>query len=257
MNSNKNIISNKKIDLKDKYNYTLNGIEHQIPLNSNIIINSEPLNEKILISNKFLIKYLHDLFSLNSIDYFITYHTLLGYYVFEGINLFKKNIYLCISDHHLNKLLKLKEQIIKDDFIFEEKDNYYIIKTSFFDKIIVSSYIYIIKNDENKKLIHSINNIESILDFYDIYPLQEKNYEEFKIFIPNKIDNVLNSYLFNLNSIIFNSDSINELKNKKNNINNDNLFSNNTLIDENNNSTHSNDFDNSSIFFKIFNIFKN
>ena len=41
--------------LNDKYNYTLNGIEHEIILNNNLIINKEPIDEKILISNKYLI----------------------------------------------------------------------------------------------------------------------------------------------------------------------------------------------------------
>ncbi len=217
MNSKKNILNQKKIDLTDKFNYTLNGIEHQISLNSKINISCEPLDEKILISNKLLIKYLHDLFNLNNIEYFISYHTLLGYYVFEGIHLFKKDLYLCIPDHHINKLLKLKEQIKKDDFHFEEKNDYFIIKTCFFDKIQVLSYIFIIKNDENKKIIHTIENIESNLDFYDIYPLQEKKYEEFTIFIPNKIDNVLNSYLFNINNINFNTKDNENILNYKNN----------------------------------------
>ncbi len=231
MTSKKNILNtknSKNIDLTDKFNYTLNGIEHQISLNSKISILCEPLDEKILISNKLLIKYLHDLFNLNNIEYFICYNTLMGYYVFEGIHLFKKDLYLCISDHHINKFLKLKEELKKDDFYLEEKDDYYIIKTSFFDKTYVLSYIFIIKNDENKKLIHKIDNIESKLDFYDIYPLQEKKYEEFTVFIPNKIENVLNSYLFNLNNIVFNKkDDIlfNNTKNK-NNLKNNNQYNN-------------------------------
>ncbi len=240
----------KKIDLTDKYNYTLNGIEHQISLNSKISIQIEPLDEKLLISNKFLIKYIHDIFFSHNIEYFITYNTLMGYYVFEGIHLFKRDLYICIPDHHLNKLLKIKEQIIKDDFIFEEKEkeNLYIIKTSFFDKIVVNCFIHIIKNDENKKLIHHIDQFESKLDFYDIYPLQEKKYEEFSIFIPNKIENVLNSFSFNLNSIVFNEKEKISLyntnhkdKNKKNKIEK-NIFS-ESLQSNESNSSNQFDFD--------------
>jgi hypothetical protein len=263
MEHKKNTIYNKKIDLNDKFNYTLNGIEHQISLNSRIIIKNEPLNEKILISNKFLLKYIHDLFKIHNIEYFISYYTLLGYYVFEGINLYHKDLYICIPDHHYNKLIKLKEDIKKDDFIFIEKENYISIKTILFDKITVSLYIFFIKTDDDKNMIHSIHNIESKLNFYDIYPLQEQKYEEFTVSVPNKIDNVLNSYQININHIIFenNNDSKNfednhkskkkELKynNIEENILNNNI--NNNYVHYDNNNEH-----NYPILSKFFSIFK-
>lgn len=234
----------------DKYNYTLNGIEHQIDLNNNQIkISSEPFNDKILISNKFILKYINDLFDFHNIEYFITSHTLLGFHVFNGINLFEKDNYICIFDHHYNKLKKIKDDIIKDNFYYEEKtfkDNGHIesefneenpnfikINGSFFDKIIVNCYIFILKSDDNKILnhrsfnentcyqatasadIHKANSAlclgattkRKIIDyiefeFYDIYPLKQIEFEEFKMFVPNKINNVLIKYNYNLNNIV-------------------------------------------------------
>ena len=42
---------------KDKYNYSLNGIEHEITLNHTLKIEQKPINEKILVSNKYILKY--------------------------------------------------------------------------------------------------------------------------------------------------------------------------------------------------------
>ena len=42
---------------KNNYNYILNGITHEIPLNSNIKIRVDPINEEQLISNKYMIKF--------------------------------------------------------------------------------------------------------------------------------------------------------------------------------------------------------
>jgi hypothetical protein len=58
--------------MKDKYNYSLNGIEHEIILNHTLKIDQKPLNEKILVSNKYLMKYINDLPDLHKykkIDY--------------------------------------------------------------------------------------------------------------------------------------------------------------------------------------------
>ena len=44
--------------MNDKYNYSLNGIEHEIILNDCLKIDQKPINEKILVSNKYLIKYI-------------------------------------------------------------------------------------------------------------------------------------------------------------------------------------------------------
>lgn len=214
----------------DKYNYTLNGIEHQIDMNNNQIkICSEPFNDKILISNKFILKYINDLFDFHNIEYFITSHTLLGFHVFNGINLFEKDNYICIFDHHYNKLKKIKDDIIKDNFNYEEKifkenghiesefneenhnQNFIKLSGSFFDKIIVNCYIFILKSDENKILNHRSFNENIEFEFYDIYPLKHIKFEEFKMFAPNKINNVLIKYNFNLNNIVL----------KKNNKTND------------------------------------
>ena len=62
--------------LKNNYNYILNGISHEININSSIKIQSYPLDEKKLLSNKFMIKIINDLFEYLSIDYCIINKTL-------------------------------------------------------------------------------------------------------------------------------------------------------------------------------------
>ena len=75
---------------KDKYNYSLNGIEHEITLNHNLKIDQKPINEKILVSNKYILKYINDLFDFHSIEYCLVSHALLGVYIFNGINIFNQ-----------------------------------------------------------------------------------------------------------------------------------------------------------------------
>ena len=89
--------------LNDKYNYNLNGIEHEIILNHTLKIDQQPLNNKILVSNKYMIKYINDLFDYNSIEYCFINNTLLGVYIFNGVNIFNGNIELCISESNLLK----------------------------------------------------------------------------------------------------------------------------------------------------------
>ena len=82
--------------LKNNYNYILNGISHEIEIKSNIKIKQNPLDEIVLISNKFMLKFINDLFDYNSIEYTLMGNTLLGCEIFKGINIFKKIIYLII-----------------------------------------------------------------------------------------------------------------------------------------------------------------
>ena len=134
------------MNITDKYNYTLNGIQHQIPLQSNLLIQKKPLDEKILISLKFLIKYIHDLFLFHQIDYFLLSHTLLGLYIFKGIHIFHPQLEIGISSNHLYKLNKIKDEIIQDDFHFDNSSlpHFITISSSFFKYTTVSITIYII-----------------------------------------------------------------------------------------------------------------
>ena len=93
--------------LKNNYNYILNGIPHEVNINSSIKIKSDPLEEKKLLSNKFMIKILNDLFLYLSIDYCIINQTLLGHKIFKGINIFEEDL------HAKNKKAKLTSNIEK------------------------------------------------------------------------------------------------------------------------------------------------
>ena len=189
----------------DKYNYSLNGIEHEIILNHSIKIDKHPINEKILVSNKYLIKYINDLFQFHSIEYCLVSHSLLGSYVFNGVNIFNHSIELCTLDSNFIKLKKIEDEIIKDDFKIEFNEKNIKISTIFFDKIKVYLYIYPLENEMNsdKLTYFTHDNKYMVHDFYDIFPIKQNKFEEFEVSVPNKIEKVLIHYNFDLNYICF------------------------------------------------------
>lgn len=195
------------MNITDKYNYTLNGIQHQIPLQSNLLIQKKPLDEKILISLKFLIKYIHDLFDYHHIDYFLLSHTLLGLYIFKGIHIFHPHLEIGISSNHLYKLNKLKDEMIQDDFLYDNSSlpHFITISSSFFKQTSVSITIYIIyqNEDDKKELFHHHENKKIIHELYDIYPIEKTKFEEFEVCVPKKIENVLTHYSFHLQFLHF------------------------------------------------------
>jgi hypothetical protein len=190
---------------KDRYNYKLNGIEHEIILNNNIKIDMKPIDEKILISNKFMLKYINDLFDYYNIEYFIINNVLLGSYVFNGVNIFQKNLEIATLSINLHKIKKIEDEIKNDDFQIVYNDNYIKITTTFLKKYKTSIYIYLVNNnsDDDSITYKLYNNTELYHKFYDIYPIKKEKFEEYTISIPNKIENVLLSYNFNLNYIVF------------------------------------------------------
>lgn len=208
--------------MKDKYNYSLNGIEHEIILNHTLKIDQKPLNEKILVSNKYLMKYINDLFDYHSIEYIVVGNTLLGVYIFNGINIFNQTLELCTLENNFFKIRKIEDEIKNDNFDIIFNDNYIKISTIFFDNIRSTIYIYPLNNDQNEDALNYItyNNQTIIHPFYDIFPIKKNNFEEFNISVPNKIDKVLESYNFNLNYIVFtkkkkdNKKIIEEVENK-------------------------------------------
>ena len=191
--------------LSDKYNYTLNGIEHEIILDNSIKIDKNPLNDKILVSNKYMIKYINDLFDYNSIEYCFVGQSLLGIYIFKGINIFDPLLEICTSDNNFFKLKKIEEEIKNDGFDIVFNDHYVKISTIFFDNIKTFLYIYPLENQINDDLLkyNTLNNKTMYHEFYDIYNIKKTTFEEFEVSIPNKIEKVLQSYEFNLEYIIF------------------------------------------------------
>lgn len=191
--------------MRDKYNYSLNGIEHEIILNHTLKIDQKPLNEKILVSNKYLMKYINDLFDYHSIEYIVVGNTLLGVYIFNGINIFNQTLEICTLENNFFKIRKIEDEIKNDDFNITFNDNYIKISTIFFDNIKSTIYIYPLNADQNDDSLNYItyNNETINHHFYDIFPIKKSNFEEFSISVPNKIDKVLESYNFNLNYIVF------------------------------------------------------
>ena len=190
---------------KDKYNYSLNGIEHEITLNHTLKIDQKPINEKILVSNKYILKYINDLFDFHSIEYCLVGNSLLGVYIFNGINIFNPTLEICTSDSNFFKIRKLEEEIKNDDFVIQFNEKYIKISTVFFEKIKSTIYIYPLEKEAiNDGLTYNTydNNI-IIHTFYDIFPIKKNKFEEFEISIPNKMDKVLESYNFDLKYITF------------------------------------------------------
>lgn len=189
----------------DKYNYSLNGIEHEIILNDKIKIEQKPINEKILISNKYIIKYINDLFDYNSIEYSFIGDSLLGIYIFNGINIFNNKIEICTLDTNFYKIKKLEDEIKKDDFNIYFNEKNIKISTVFFDNVKTHIYIYPLVNDTINDLLNyvTIDNLLISHHFYDIFPIKKTIFEEFQVSSPNKVEKVLETYNFNLNYISF------------------------------------------------------
>jgi hypothetical protein len=217
--------------IDNKYNYSLNGIEHEIILNNNIKIDNKPIDQKILVSNKYILKYINDLFDTYNIDYSLVGNTLLGSYIFNGINIFNSKLEICTSDINFFKIKKLEQDIINDGFDIIILKEYIKISTIFFDKIKSIIYIYPLEKDVENDIFKyiTIDKIYIYHSFYDIFPIKKTQFEEFEISIPNKSDKVLESYGFNLNFISF--DNHNNYNNYNNNHNN-NHNHNNQIIDE-------------------------
>lgn len=191
--------------LSNKYNYILNGIEHEIILNDKIKIDKESINDKILISNKYMIKYINDLLDYHSIEYCFIGQSLLGIYVFNGLNIFDSLLEICTSDNNFFKLKKLENEIKEDGFEIIFNNNHIKISTIFFNNIKTYIYIYPIENEIENDLLkyNTLNNKTIYHNFYDIYNIKKINFEEFQVSVPNKIEKVLKSYDFNLDYIVF------------------------------------------------------
>lgn len=190
--------------MKDYYNYSLNGVYHQIELNNKIKISDKPKNEINLYSQKLLLKYINDLFQKYDIDYFIANNTLLGYNIFSGINIFKNYIELTVMDTYINKIENLKEKIIADDFNIIINEKYIKISTVFINECTVTMFIYYLKQDREMDQLYTVIKDKTYYHkFYDIYPLEKKEYEDIIVSVPNKIDKVLKNYEIKTENIVF------------------------------------------------------
>jgi hypothetical protein len=203
--------------LNNNYNYKLNGIEHEIILNNNLKIDQKPLNEKILVSNKYMLKYINDLFDYYSIEFCLLNNTLLGLYIFNGINIFNSTLEIGITENNIHKIKKIENDIKYNDFNILFNDNYIKISSIFLDKIKTTIYIYLLKSNNESDLIEYKNIDNNIInyEFYDIFPIKKQKFEEFEISSPNKIEKVLIAHNFNLNYIIFTTKNIQNNSNKK------------------------------------------
>lgn len=189
--------------LKNNYNYILNGISHEIEIKSNIKIKQNPLDEIILISNKFMIKFINDLFDYYSIEYSLMGNALVGCEIFNGINIFKNDIELITLKNNKLKIKNLEEYLINNNFNINIFEDYIEINTIFFSNYKSSVIIYLLDNSrKNLVMIKNKNNIFNF-DLYDIFPIKKKIFEEYEVSVPNKINELLKKYLIDINTITF------------------------------------------------------
>ena len=189
--------------IKNNYNYILNGINHEIEIKSNIKINQEPIDEIILISNKFMLKFINDLFNYNSIDYCLIGQSLLGYKVFSGINIFHDKLEVIILKNNKFKIEKLNNFIHDNNFNINYFENFIEINTVFFLDYKCKIYIYLLDNIKQNLILEDEEKNIFYFDFYDIFPISNKKLEEYEISVPNKIDILLNKMTINTNVILF------------------------------------------------------
>lgn len=158
------------------------------------------------MSQKYLLKYLHDFFTYHNIDYSIFYNTLLGYDLFEGLHIFYHQIELIMMYRNFEEFSK---ELINDGFHIDFMSKYIcIISSSFMNKIQVKTFIYFIHNGDDslyflsplyvnqcKKYKDLLKEKESyhlkFISLNQIFPCKKVKYEDFEIFIPNKSEQIL------------------------------------------------------------------
>ncbi len=231
----------------DSYHYTLNNVYHHISNDQIIIKNNllSQINEKELMSQKYLLKYLHDFFIFHNIDYVLFNNTLLGYYLFEGLHIFYNQIELIMMYRDFQEFSK---ELINDGFHIDFSSKYLcVISSSFINKIQVKAFIYFIHNGENslyflsplyvsqcKKYKDLLKEKEEyhlkFISLNNIFPCKKVKYEDFEIFIPNKIEELLNIIELKKEAYIFDDLLYNYKKIKNNEDNNEmenkNIFKN-------------------------------
>jgi len=192
--------------MDNHFNYILNGIYHKININSSIKISSDYLEEKQLLGIKFFMKIIIDLFEYLNIDYCLINKTLLGQKIFDGVHIFEDSIELLIQKNNIKKIIK-EENFLNENNIYIENNSKYLLLTTYFFDYKFNCFIYLFEQNNNTIYFHINNNI-IYSKFYDIYPLKKIIYEEFNVYIPNKIMNVLESCNINLNFIHLKNDKM-------------------------------------------------
>ncbi len=203
----------------DSYHYTLNGVEHKIPCQK-IEIKGQLLQtlnernrERELLSIKFFLKYLHDLFEVHNIDYAIYGHTLLGYDLFQGVHIFHPTVEIVMVYRNMEEFYK---EIQSDGFHIDFASPFVMVLSgSFFHKKMIKAYIYFLHPDpsDGKGFIHlspaylfqckALKEIGDLnpenakeyqiqtVHFYQLFPYKQVAYEDFHLFIPNQSNSIL------------------------------------------------------------------
>lgn len=211
---------------EDQYHYSLNNVFHTIT-HPGVVI--EPslllhLNEKIFLSQKYILKYIHDLCVYHQIDYAIYHKTLLGAKLFKGVHIFHPYVEIVMMYRNFDDLQK---ELKKDGFQIDFHSKYLMVLSStFFEKIQIKAFIYFLHLHENDLLYHIsprlVENTKkykdllqhkeefhlSFIPFHHLFPFQTVLYEDFTVSIPKESDKILDilhllqeKYIFSQNVI--------------------------------------------------------
>jgi hypothetical protein len=206
------------------YRYTLNGVYHEIrdpkviaKIQEEVPASSESRHRQ-LVSQKFLLKYLHDLFEIHQIDYTLFHQTLQGQKTFQGIHIYEKKIEICMMYRPLQALIG--QDLLRDGFFIDYESPYFaVISTQFFDSIVVKAYIYFLQRERDPnsqtsqplvflnpasvarikkyseipiQATHDYNLLRTPLS--TIFPPQRAPYEDFEVCLPHKPNLLLSLY---------------------------------------------------------------
>ena len=197
----------------DQYHYTLNGVEHSIP-SSKVEMESSMLgnlNEKRLMSAKFFLKYLHDLFEVHSIDYAIYGKTLLGYEIFQGIHIFQPTVEIIMVYRSMEEIVK---EIQSDGFHIDFSSPYMMVLSGSFFQLarlpdgdqrvaasrqreLVKAHIYFLHPSSGEEASHFSENPYYHLSLQ--YIDQCKTYRE----IPSDPSTITSSEAYKFHSVSF------------------------------------------------------
>ena len=215
--------------MQNRYHYKLNGIEHEVILNHTLCIDDVPLDEKVLCSNKYMLKYINDFLDYNNIEYCLLGDCVLGFYVFNGINIFSSVLEIGILSHYIEKFKKcvkdLEDDSIQIQFVEEKivdssgqkksKTVGCTCKSIFLDKIKIVLNIYFMDSEDDSIKLITQDKKNVSFSFYDIFPVSKKVFEDFQMTLPNKLVNVCNGFGINCNYIVFSKKKKEKVSKKK------------------------------------------